>query len=81
MENYCIIFLLLVIKSINFFNLKPVTPILNSELITYASQIHPDIKYDSLNNIGKIPLRKLLTKYECDSLISKEKTWFFSKYN
>jgi asparagine synthase (glutamine-hydrolysing) len=59
-----------------FFNLKPVTPILNSDLITYASQIHPDLKYDSLNNVGKIPLRKLLTKYECDSLISKEKLGF-----
>ena len=59
-----------------FFDLKSVTPILNSELITYASQIHPDLKYNSLNNIGKIPLRKLLTKYECDSLISKEKLGF-----
>lgn len=59
-----------------FFNLKPITPILNSELITYSSQIHPDLKYDSLNNVGKIPLRKLLTKYHCDSLISKEKLGF-----
>jgi len=59
-----------------FFNLKPVTPILNSKLISYASQIHPDLKYNSLNNIGKIPLRELLTKYECDSLISKEKLGF-----
>ena len=59
-----------------FFNLKPITPILNSELITYASQIDPELKYDSLNNVGKIPLRKLLTKYQCDSLISKEKLGF-----
>ena len=59
-----------------FFNLKSFTPILNSELIKYASQIHPDLKYNSLNNIGKIPLRKLLTKYECNSLISKEKLGF-----
>jgi len=59
-----------------FFNLKPVTPILNSKLISYASQINPDLKYNSLINSGKIPLRKLLTKYECDSLISKEKLGF-----
>jgi asparagine synthase (glutamine-hydrolysing) len=59
-----------------FFNLKSVTPFLNSELISYASQIHPDLKYNSLKNLGKIPLRKLLTKYECDSLISKEKLGF-----
>ena len=59
-----------------FFNLKPITPILNSKLISYSSQINPDLKYNSLNNLGKIPLRKLLTKYECDSLISKEKLGF-----
>ena len=59
-----------------FFNLKAVTPIINSKLISYALQIHPDLKYNSLNNLGKIPLRKLLTKYQCDSLISKEKLGF-----
>ena len=59
-----------------FFNLKPVTPILNTKLISYASKINPELKYNSLNNLGKIPLRKLLTKYQCDSLISKEKLGF-----
>jgi asparagine synthase (glutamine-hydrolysing) len=59
-----------------FFNLKPVTPILNSKLISYASHIPSELKYDSVKNLGKIPLRKLLTKYECDSLISKEKLGF-----
>jgi asparagine synthase (glutamine-hydrolysing) len=60
----------------NFFNLKSVTPILNPNLISYASQIDPELKYNSLKNIGKIPLRKLLTKYECNSLVSKEKLGF-----
>ena len=59
-----------------FFNLKPITPFLNSKLISYSSQIDPNLKYDSLNNSGKIPLRKLLTNYQCDSLISKEKLGF-----
>jgi asparagine synthase (glutamine-hydrolysing) len=59
-----------------FFNLKPVTPILNSKLILYASHIPSELKYNSVKNLGKIPLRKLLTKYECDSLISKEKLGF-----
>ena len=63
-------------KITQFFNLKPVTPILNSKLISYALQIDPVLKYDSVNNLGKIPLRKLLKKYECDSLISKEKLGF-----
>jgi asparagine synthase (glutamine-hydrolysing) len=59
-----------------FFNLKPVTPILNPKLISYASHIPSELKYNSVKNLGKIPLRKLLTKYECDSLISKEKLGF-----
>jgi len=59
-----------------FFNLKPVTPILNSKLISYASHIPSELKYNSVKNLGKIPLRKLLTKYDCDSLISKEKLGF-----
>jgi len=59
-----------------FFNLKPVTPILNPKLISYASHIPSELKYNSVKNLGKIPFRKLLTKYECDSLISKEKLGF-----
>jgi asparagine synthase (glutamine-hydrolysing) len=34
------------------------------------------LKYNHHENIGKIPLRKLLTKYHCDSLVSKEKLGF-----
>ncbi len=59
-----------------FFNLKPVAPILEPELISYASQLSAESKYDSTKNIGKLPLRKLLTKYQCDSLVSKEKLGF-----
>ena len=53
-----------------FFNLKSVTPILNSKLITYASQIHPDLKYNSLNNIGKIPLRLLLKNLNVEQFVN-----------
>jgi asparagine synthase (glutamine-hydrolysing) len=60
----------------NFFNLKSITPILDPNLISYASKINSKLKYDSSKNLGKIPLRKLLTKYGCDSLISKEKLGF-----
>jgi len=59
-----------------FFNIKPVTPILNPKLISYTSTLSTDSKYDAAKNAGKIPLRKLLTKYECDSLVSKEKLGF-----
>ncbi len=59
-----------------FFNLKPVAPILEPKLISYASQLSAESKYDPTKNIGKLPLRKLLTKYQCDSLVSKEKLGF-----
>ena len=59
-----------------FFNLKPVVPILDPELISYASHLSPESKYDLNENKGKLPLRSLLSKYQCDSLISKEKLGF-----
>jgi asparagine synthase (glutamine-hydrolysing) len=59
-----------------FFNIKPVTPILEPELISYTSHLPPELKYNLHENMGKLPLRKLLTKHECDSLISKEKLGF-----
>jgi len=59
-----------------FFNLKSITPILEPELISYTSHLSPELKYDSEKNIGKLPLRKLLSKYQCDSLVSKEKLGF-----
>ena len=60
----------------DFFNLKAISPILEPELISYASHLPPEIKYDPQNNMGKIPLRELLVKYQCDSLVSKEKLGF-----
>jgi asparagine synthase (glutamine-hydrolysing) len=59
-----------------FFNLKPIVPILEPKIISYASHLPTELKYNSLQNIGKLPLRKLLKKYECDSLVSKEKLGF-----
>ena len=56
--------------------MKPITPILDPNLISYASKIDSKLKYDPLKNLGKIPLKKLLIKYECDSLVSKEKLGF-----
>ena len=59
-----------------FFNLKPVAPILDPELISYASHLSPESKYDLNENKGKLPLRALLSKHQCDSLVSKEKLGF-----
>lgn len=60
----------------NFFNLQSITPILEPELISYASHLSSELKYNVSENIGKLPLRKLLSKYQYDSLVSKEKLGF-----
>lgn len=60
----------------NYFNLESITPLLSPEIISYATHLSPELKYNVAKNIGKIPLRQLLVKYNCDSLISKEKLGF-----
>jgi len=60
----------------NFFNLKPITPILEPELIRYASHLSSVSKYDDTKNIGKLPLRKLFSQFNADSLIPSGKYGF-----
>jgi asparagine synthase (glutamine-hydrolysing) len=59
-----------------FFNLNSITPILEHELILHTSHLSPESKYDASKNLGKLHLRKLLIKYNCDKLVSKEKLGF-----
>ena len=59
-----------------YFGLTSVTPLLSSELIHYATQLDSQKKYDDDANIGKIPLRQLLKKFNLDSLIPNEKQGF-----
>jgi asparagine synthase (glutamine-hydrolysing) len=59
-----------------YFNMKSITPILNSELINYSSHLSSSEKYDQINNVGKIPLRKLLEKYRINDLINNQKQGF-----
>jgi len=58
------------------FDIKLLTPLLNNNLISYGLSIPNKFKYDPTQNIGKLPLRNLLVKYNADSLISKEKLGF-----
>ena len=60
----------------NSFNVEVLAPLLNENLISYGIKIPTKYKYDKGNNIGKIPLRNLLKKYNSDSLVSKEKLGF-----
>ena len=67
----------LVNKSLNdFFNLKSVTPLLNNDLISYGTHLPTNKKYDQKNNIGKIPLRNIIKKYNLESFMSSKKMGF-----
>ena len=58
------------------FDIKLLTPLLNSDLISYGLSLPNEFKYNVTQNIGKLPLRNLLVKNQADSLISKEKLGF-----
>ncbi len=67
----------IVSKSINhFYNLSSVTPLLSDELISYGTHLPSNKKYDQISNIGKIPLRKLIKKFDLESLMSDKKMGF-----
>jgi len=56
--------------------LEPVTPLLSQELISYIAPLSNQFKYDVKNNVGKLLLRRLLTKYNANHLVSEEKLGF-----
>lgn len=63
-------------KIVNHFNLESLTPILDPDLISYATHLKHIHKYDSKLNIGKLPLRNLLHKLNASSLVSNQKLGF-----
>ena len=58
------------------YNVEVLAPLLHENLISYGIKIPTKYKYDEDTNIGKLPLRNLLQKYNADSLVSKEKLGF-----
>ena len=63
-------------RIIQHFDMDLLTPILNDELLSSAPHIPTEKKYDEKNNIGKLPLRKLLEQNNVSSLVSTEKLGF-----
>lgn len=59
-----------------YFGLKAVTPLLSKDIISFATHIPYHIKYDKKNNIGKLPLRQILSKYVKNSDIVTKKQGF-----
>ena len=58
------------------FEVKPITPILSQELISYTSHLPYNLKYDGQSNIGKLLLRKILAKYLTRKLLATKKQGF-----
>ena len=60
----------------NHFRTKSVTPLLSKEIISYATHLSLDFKFDEKSDIGKIALQKLLAKFIDKNLLSKKKLGF-----
>ena len=58
------------------FDLKAITPLLSKELMKYAPHLDNSIKYDQKTDVGKIPLRKILSKHIDPNLITPNKQGF-----
>ena len=63
-------------KILNHFDVEPISPLLSDDMISYALGIPFQYKYDETTDIGKLSLRKILSKYNIDKLIPKEKLGF-----
>ena len=55
------------------FDMKLLTPILNDELISTGPHLHQLEKYDTKNDLGKLPLRKILKKNKNEHLVGNKK--------
>jgi asparagine synthase (glutamine-hydrolysing) len=59
-----------------YFDVKYLAPLLDKNTITFAAKIPTEMKFDSQTKTGKIILRKILEKYNMESLIIKKKQGF-----
>jgi len=58
------------------FDMELLTPILNDELLSIGPHLKQSEKYDPINDLGKLPLRKILKKNEHDHLVGNQKLGF-----
>jgi len=59
-----------------YFDVKSVAPLLSNELVSFATHLSHDLKYDLDGDVGKILLRKVLGNYLPADLISSSKHGF-----
>ena len=60
----------------DYFQIKNITPLLSEQLISFATHLPIDQKYNHQNNTGKMLLLKLLEKYKTSQLVSRKKQGF-----
>ena len=58
------------------FRIKLVSPLLSPDMISFATHLPIEQKYDVNKNIGKLLLRELLKKYLSNKLLAKKKQGF-----
>jgi len=58
------------------FKVKQISPLLSEEMISFATHISPNLKYDIKNNTGKLILRQLLKKYISSKFLTSSKQGF-----
>ena len=58
------------------FRVKPVTPILSRNVISFATNVTIHLKYDQKRNTGKLILRQILQKYSLEKMLIKKKQGF-----
>ena len=58
------------------FNMELFTPLLNDQLLESAPHMNKSLKYDVINDVGKLPLRNILKKNGHDMLVGKQKLGF-----
>jgi len=59
-----------------YFGIKAVAPILSKELIKIATHLNHNLKYSQNDDLGKVPLREILSKHIEPELISTQKQGF-----
>jgi len=60
-------------KFFRHFNIKGKAPLLDDEIVKLSIKIPPELKYNYRNNVGKIPLRSILTRNSNQKFIENEK--------
>ena len=60
----------------DYFKIKNIAPLLSEELISFATHIPIDQKYNHQNNTGKILLLELLEKHKISQLVTRKKQGF-----